>query len=171
MVIPLIVDSHLTCHLLWGHSYFSLPRSSKSPLVLPESNQSFAITTINFHCLCQLLYDKNVYLKGTFILWCGNVYAISSASNPSFHAWTKHIENDSLCSRRLFTNILLFVLSPSKIKWLIYCSLKLLFQDLTSLWKTHHFSTLMCFWENIILNHQFIQKFKLVVEGNLIIYR
>ena len=41
-----------------------------------------------------LLKDLGVYLYAVPILWCDNVSALAIASNPVFHARTKHIEVD-----------------------------------------------------------------------------
>jgi len=41
-----------------------------------------------------LFKDLGVYLYHPPILWCDNVSALSLASNPIFHARTKHIEVD-----------------------------------------------------------------------------
>ena len=44
--------------------------------------------------LCVLLKDLGIYLHDPPILWCDNVSALAIASNPVFHAHTKHIEVD-----------------------------------------------------------------------------
>ena len=41
-----------------------------------------------------LLKDFSVFLSNPSILWCDNVLALTIASNPVFHARTKHIEVD-----------------------------------------------------------------------------
>ena len=41
-----------------------------------------------------LLKDLGVFLRAAPILWCGNVSTLAIASNPMFHACTKHIEVD-----------------------------------------------------------------------------
>ena len=54
----------------------------------------FAITTIELYWLRMLLKDLGIYLYHPPILWCDNVSALALASNPIFHARTKHIEVD-----------------------------------------------------------------------------
>ena len=44
--------------------------------------------------LCALIKDLGIYLYDPPILWCDNVSALAIASNPVFHARTKHIEVD-----------------------------------------------------------------------------
>ena len=41
-----------------------------------------------------LLKDLGVFLRTLPILWCDNISALALASNPVFHARTKHIEVD-----------------------------------------------------------------------------
>ena len=42
----------------------------------------------------QILKDLGVYLSMPLMLWCDNLSALALASNPVFHACTKHIEVD-----------------------------------------------------------------------------
>jgi hypothetical protein len=41
-----------------------------------------------------LIKDLGIFLSNPPILWCDNVSALAIASNPVFHARTKHIEVD-----------------------------------------------------------------------------
>ena len=41
-----------------------------------------------------LLRDLGIFLSTPPLLWCDNVNALAIASNPVFHARTKHIEVD-----------------------------------------------------------------------------
>jgi hypothetical protein len=59
-----------------------------------------------------LIKDLGIYLYDPPILWCDNVSALAIASNPVFHARTKHIEVDfHFIRRELFAKI--FRLSSS----------------------------------------------------------
>lgn len=44
--------------------------------------------------ICMLLTDFGVFLHEPPTLWCDNVFALAIATNPVFHARTKHIEVD-----------------------------------------------------------------------------
>jgi hypothetical protein len=41
-----------------------------------------------------VLRDLGIFLSNTLVLWCDNLSALALASNPVFHARTKHIEVD-----------------------------------------------------------------------------
>jgi aryl carrier-like protein len=41
-----------------------------------------------------LFKEIDIFLQVTSVLWCDNLSALALASNPVFHAWTKHIEVD-----------------------------------------------------------------------------
>ena len=56
--------------------------------------RSFAHTTTKLYWLRMLLKDLGVYLHHPPILWCDNISALALASNPIFHAHTKHIAVD-----------------------------------------------------------------------------
>ena len=55
---------------------------------------ALAIAAVELCWLRTLLCDLRVYLPDTPILWCDNVSALAIASNPVFHAPTKHIKVD-----------------------------------------------------------------------------
>ena len=44
--------------------------------------------------IMRILKDLGVYLSMPPMLWCDNVSTLTLASNPVFHAQTKHIEVD-----------------------------------------------------------------------------
>ena len=56
--------------------------------------RALAIAAAELCWLLTLLHDLGVYLCDTPIIWCDNVSALAIASNPVFHARTKHIEVD-----------------------------------------------------------------------------
>uniref|UniRef100_A0A2N9FEK0 Reverse transcriptase Ty1/copia-type domain-containing protein n=1 Tax=Fagus sylvatica TaxID=28930 RepID=A0A2N9FEK0_FAGSY len=72
--------------------------AKKQPTVSRSSIESeyraLAIATVELCWLRTLLKDLRIYLADTPILLCDNVSALAIASNPVFHAHTKHIEVD-----------------------------------------------------------------------------
>uniref|UniRef100_A0A2N9H7L1 Integrase catalytic domain-containing protein n=1 Tax=Fagus sylvatica TaxID=28930 RepID=A0A2N9H7L1_FAGSY len=72
--------------------------AKKQPTVSRSSTESeyraLAIASAELCWIRTLLKDLGVYLSHTPILWCDNVSALAIASNPVFHARTKHIEVD-----------------------------------------------------------------------------
>ena len=72
--------------------------AKKQPTVSRSSTESeyraLAIAAAELCWLRTLLKDLRIYLADTRILWCDNVSALAIASNPVFHARTKHIEVD-----------------------------------------------------------------------------
>uniref|UniRef100_A0A2N9G177 Integrase catalytic domain-containing protein n=1 Tax=Fagus sylvatica TaxID=28930 RepID=A0A2N9G177_FAGSY len=61
---------------------------------LNQNTGALAIASAELCWIRTLLKDLGVYLSHTPILWCDNVSALAIASNPVFHARTKHIEVD-----------------------------------------------------------------------------
>lgn len=73
--------------------------SAKKQSVVSRSSteaeyRSMALATAELYWLRMLLQELRVSLSSPPILWCDNVGAIALASNPVFHARTKHIEVD-----------------------------------------------------------------------------
>ena len=56
--------------------------------------RALAATATELSLIRQILKDLGVYLSMPLMLWCDNVSALALASNPVFHACTKHIEVD-----------------------------------------------------------------------------
>ena len=56
--------------------------------------KALASTAIELSWLCQVLKDLGIFLSHPQKLWCDNVNALAIASNPVFHACTKHVEVD-----------------------------------------------------------------------------
>jgi hypothetical protein len=74
-------------------------RSAKKQSVMARSStkaeyRAMAITTADLYWVCMLLKDLHVPLSSPPIWWCDNAGAVALASNPVFHACTKHIEID-----------------------------------------------------------------------------
>lgn len=61
----------------------------------PEAEyKAMAQTTIDLVWIQQLLSELQISISPPHVLWCDNKSAMALASNPVFHARTKHIEID-----------------------------------------------------------------------------
>jgi hypothetical protein len=73
--------------------------SAKKQKVVSQSStdaeyRSLALITAKLLWIRILLKELRVFLPTPPILWCDNVSALALASNPVYHARTKHIEVD-----------------------------------------------------------------------------
>uniref|UniRef100_A0A2N9E5R8 Integrase catalytic domain-containing protein n=1 Tax=Fagus sylvatica TaxID=28930 RepID=A0A2N9E5R8_FAGSY len=72
--------------------------SKKQPTVSRSSTEaeyrSLAVGAAEVAWIRMLLSDLHVFLSECPLIWCDNTSAISLASNPVFHARTKHVEVD-----------------------------------------------------------------------------
>ena len=73
--------------------------STKKQLTVSRSSteaeyRALASASAELCWLRTLIKDLGLYLYDPPILWCDNVSALAIASNPVFHARTKHIEVD-----------------------------------------------------------------------------
>ena len=73
--------------------------STKKQLTVSRSSteaeyRALASASAELCWLRTLVKDLGLYLSDPPILWCDNVSALAIASNPVFHARTKHIEVD-----------------------------------------------------------------------------
>ena len=72
--------------------------AKKQPVVSRSSTEaeyrSMAMATAEVYWLRMLLKELGMCLSRSPVLWCDNVGAIALASNPVFHARTKHVEID-----------------------------------------------------------------------------
>jgi hypothetical protein len=73
--------------------------SAKKQAVVSRSSteakyRSLSINTTELFWIRMLLKEIQVYLAAPPVLWCDNISALALASNPVFHARTKHIEVD-----------------------------------------------------------------------------
>ena len=75
--------------------------------------RALASTAVELCWIRMLLQDLGVFLPLPPLLWCDNVSALVIASNPVFHARTKHIEVDYhfLCERVLKRDLLVKFIS------------------------------------------------------------
>jgi hypothetical protein len=73
--------------------------SAKKQAVVSRSSteaeyRSLAVTTAELFWLRMLFKEISIPLTMAPVLWCDNLSALALASNPVFHARTKHIEVD-----------------------------------------------------------------------------
>jgi hypothetical protein len=73
--------------------------SAKKQAVVSRSSteaeyRAMALATVDLYWLRMLLKDLCITLPSPPTLWCDNVGALALATNPVFHARTKHIEID-----------------------------------------------------------------------------
>ncbi|TQD68987.1 hypothetical protein C1H46_045480 [Malus baccata] len=87
--------------------------AKKQPTVARSSTEaeyrSLAHTAAELTWICKIFKDVAFHLTIIPTLWCDNVSAISLASNPVFHARTKHVEIDYHYIRELVLAKLLHV--------------------------------------------------------------
>lgn len=83
-------------------------RSKKQNVVARSSTESeyrsLADTSSEATWICSLLGELGMRPKQRPVIWCDNITAASLASNPVFHARTKHIEIDVHFVREKITN-------------------------------------------------------------------
>ncbi len=72
--------------------------SKKQPTVSRSSTEAeyraLAVGAAELTWIRMLLRDLGIFISHAPVLWCDNTSAISLASNPVFHARTKHVEID-----------------------------------------------------------------------------
>uniref|UniRef100_A0A7N2KQR2 Uncharacterized protein n=1 Tax=Quercus lobata TaxID=97700 RepID=A0A7N2KQR2_QUELO len=83
-----IVDFFDNCPITWF--------AKKQAIVFRSSTKveyrTLASSTVELCWICMLLRDLGIFLPHPPLLWCDNVSALAIASNPVFHACTKHIK-------------------------------------------------------------------------------
>ena len=109
---PSFLDIHTYCDSNWagnpndrrstsGYDVFLgrnlVSWSSKKQHVVFRSSieaeyRSMALATTEFYWIQMLFKELGIGISSTPTLWCDNISAISLASNPVFHARTKHME-------------------------------------------------------------------------------
>ena len=94
---PLDRKSITSMVVFLGNSPITL--STKKQLTMARSSieaeyRALAATATELSLIRQILKDLGVYLSMPLMLWCDNLSALALASNPVFHACTKHIEVD-----------------------------------------------------------------------------
>ena len=97
------VGDPLDCRSTFGYVVFlvSTPFTwvSKKQCTVSQSSteaeyRSLASVTAEVFWIRMVLKDLGLFLPNPPILWCENLSALALASNPIFHARTKHIEVD-----------------------------------------------------------------------------
>jgi hypothetical protein len=82
--------------------------AKKQPIVSKSSTEAeyrcLALVTAEVYWLRMLLCELQISLESAPIIWCDNVSALAIASNPIFHARSKHIEVDYHFVREKVTN-------------------------------------------------------------------
>jgi hypothetical protein len=72
--------------------------AKKQPVVARSSTEAeyraMAVATTDLFWLRMLFKDLGIPLFSTPVLWCDNIGALALASNPVYHARTKHVEVD-----------------------------------------------------------------------------
>lgn len=80
-----------------GSSFVSWSAKKQSTVVCSSTKaeyRSLAHTAAELSGLRVLLHDLHIFLPTRPTIWCDNISSISLASNPIFHAQTKHVEVD-----------------------------------------------------------------------------
>ena len=83
-------------------------QSKKQPTVSRSSTkakyQALANCTADLSWVRMILKDLDIFLRSPPTIWCDNFSALALASNPTFHARTKHVEVDYHFIREKVTN-------------------------------------------------------------------
>ena len=75
-------------------TWFAKKQSTVSHSSTEAEYRAIASCAAELCWIRMLLRDFGVFLSDPPVLWCDNVSALAIASNPVFHAYTKHIEVD-----------------------------------------------------------------------------
>lgn len=75
-------------------SWFTKKQNTVSKSTTKTEYRSLAQTASELYWIRQLLCNLYVFLSRAPLLWCDNASDLTLASNPVFHARTKHIEID-----------------------------------------------------------------------------
>ena len=80
-------------------SWFAKKQGTVSRSSIEAEYHALASTTAELYWIRMLLRDIGLFLPHPLLLWCDNVSALAIATNPVFHARTKHIEVDYYFAR------------------------------------------------------------------------
>ena len=78
------------CPITWS----AKKQSTVSRSSTEAEYRALASTAAELYWIRMLLRDLGIFLSTPPLMWCDNVSALAIASNPVFHARTKHIEVD-----------------------------------------------------------------------------
>jgi hypothetical protein len=120
------MDRHFTMGLIifLGHNPITW-QSKKQPTVsrfsIEAEYRALANCTADLSWVRMVLKDLGIFLRHPPTIWCDNLSALALATNPVFHARTKHVEVDyHLYMRKLPTKIFNFTTYPPMISLRIY---------------------------------------------------
>ncbi len=75
-------------------TWVSKKQCTVSRFSIEAEYRSLASATAEVFWIRMVLKDLGIFIPDPPLLWCDNLYALAFASNPVFHARTKHIEVD-----------------------------------------------------------------------------
>ena len=103
ILMQIRLEIQLNCRFITGIVFFfgncPITWSTKKQATVSRSStkaeyRALASLTAELCWIHMLLWDLGIFLPHPPLMWCDNVSALAIASNPVFHACTKHIEVD-----------------------------------------------------------------------------
>ena len=103
ILMQIRLEIQLNCRFITGIVFFfgncPITWSAKKQATISRSStkaeyRALASLIAELCWIHMLLWDLGIFLPHPPLLWCDNVSALAIASNPVFHACTKHIEVD-----------------------------------------------------------------------------
>jgi hypothetical protein len=93
------MDRRSTTGLIFFLGHNPITWQSKKQAIVSRSSIeakycALANCTANLAWVRMVLKDLGIFLAAPSIIWCDNLNALAIASNPVFHARTKHVEVD-----------------------------------------------------------------------------
>ena len=100
-------------------SWFSKKQVVVSRSSVESEYRGLANTAAELTWVRSLLQELRIALSSLSVIWCDSVNAAALASNPVFHARTKHIEIDAHFIRDQVLAKIVFNMFHQRINWLI----------------------------------------------------